>query len=220
LATLIGSTQPTVQSIELGRLPLSKRFAYLIAEQTGLTPEWLLANKLGDPPPDPDSLRQRYDDAQVGAFKGIYAAHLAPRLIVLRFVVLWLAVVNELGYTGSRAAGVFKLLQKTNLEVFDAIADSKERKRIWKTANQIALDERQMLRFLSSNIAELQKYLREKSRLEEAARQIAGSDEQQVMKLLATKTAELREYIRKKSKSPSTPSQRRSLEALARISPG
>ena len=53
LASLIGISRNTLQSIELGRLPLSERIAYRLSEQTGIRAKWLLDNELGDLPPDP-----------------------------------------------------------------------------------------------------------------------------------------------------------------------
>lgn len=53
LGHLIGSSQHTIQAIELGKLPLSEYFAYQLAEQTGITAKWFLANKLSKPLPDP-----------------------------------------------------------------------------------------------------------------------------------------------------------------------
>jgi len=65
----IGSSQHTIQAIEIGRLALSERFAYALAEQTGIKAKWLLANELGNPPPDPVEMRKQFEEAQTGAFK-------------------------------------------------------------------------------------------------------------------------------------------------------
>ena len=64
LASLIGISPNTLQSIELGRLPLSERIAYRLSEQTGIRAKWLLDNELGDPPPDPAEMRRKYEKAQ------------------------------------------------------------------------------------------------------------------------------------------------------------
>jgi len=68
LANLIGASVHTIQSIELGRLTLSERFAYKIAEQTGVSPRWLRANKLKKPLPDPKQIREEFERAQAGVW--------------------------------------------------------------------------------------------------------------------------------------------------------
>lgn len=51
LANLIGAAQSTIQAVELGRLPLSERFAWAISQNIGVDAHWLLAGKLLDPCP-------------------------------------------------------------------------------------------------------------------------------------------------------------------------
>ena len=104
-AHLIGASRDTIQSIELVRLTLSERFAYKIAEETGISPRWLLANKLGNPPPDPERIRQQYEDAQAGRWKGISKSHLLPRAIFFRLYAFYRAMISEVGYSGFRSAG-------------------------------------------------------------------------------------------------------------------
>ena len=43
LANLIGAAQSTIQAVELGRLPLSERFAWAISQNIGVDAHWLLA---------------------------------------------------------------------------------------------------------------------------------------------------------------------------------
>jgi transcriptional regulator with XRE-family HTH domain len=72
LANMIGASQPTIQAAELGRLPLSERFAWAISQKIGIDARWLLAGKLPNPPPDPQLIRQRYEEAQKGDLAGLY----------------------------------------------------------------------------------------------------------------------------------------------------
>jgi transcriptional regulator with XRE-family HTH domain len=49
LAELVGYSTITIQSIELGKLGLSRALAERIAEETGVDPNWLLANDVKKP---------------------------------------------------------------------------------------------------------------------------------------------------------------------------
>ncbi len=53
MADLLGCSLPTIQSIEVGRLPLSEKLAETIAFQTGVSLEWLLRNETTAPPVGP-----------------------------------------------------------------------------------------------------------------------------------------------------------------------
>jgi transcriptional regulator with XRE-family HTH domain len=50
MADLVDRTPSTIQSVELGKLPLSEDLAMLIAEATGVDPGWLLENNPAAPP--------------------------------------------------------------------------------------------------------------------------------------------------------------------------
>jgi transcriptional regulator with XRE-family HTH domain len=165
LATLIGSSQHTIQAIESGRLPLSERFAYALSEKTGIRAKWLLANKLSKPLPDPVLMRAKFEDAKQGAWKGIYLAHLLPRMILLRIFVLLRAIVDELGYGGCRATGFNDTLQKMSLDLLDCVPDKRLRRRIYKAARDVvSKGDEQVLSLLLSDVQEMQRALREKKR--------------------------------------------------------
>jgi transcriptional regulator with XRE-family HTH domain len=52
LAELVECSRPTIQSIELGRLPLSDKLADRISRETGVSIAWLKKNDLRKPPLD------------------------------------------------------------------------------------------------------------------------------------------------------------------------
>jgi DNA-binding XRE family transcriptional regulator len=137
LANLIDASQHTVQAIELGKLPLSEHFAYQLGEQTGIHPKWFLANKLGNPPPDPVEMRKHFEQAQIGSWLGITTAHFLPRMILLRFFVELDTIAMELGYSGCRATGFFKILQNMGLKLLECVPDKKVARRLHQTAVQI-----------------------------------------------------------------------------------
>jgi hypothetical protein len=52
MADLVECSRPTIQAIELAKLPLSEKLATRIEHETGISLEWLLANDPGKPPVD------------------------------------------------------------------------------------------------------------------------------------------------------------------------
>ena len=85
LASLIGISANTLQSIELGRLPLSERIADRLNEQTGIRAKWFLDNELGDPLPDPSKMRRKYENAQADPWGSFFSqVDLVPRMFLLR----------------------------------------------------------------------------------------------------------------------------------------
>jgi len=163
-AHLIGASRDTIQSIELVRLTLSERFAYKIAEETGISPRWLLANKLGNPPPDPERIRQQYEDAQAGRWKGISKSHLLPRAIFFRLYAFYRAMISEVGYSGFRSAGGIKLLEKFCHDLIMLIPDKRRRKIVYRDAREIATDSRKLYDLVFEDSRELQRNFRESQR--------------------------------------------------------
>jgi transcriptional regulator with XRE-family HTH domain len=165
LAGLIGSRQPTIQSIEIGRLPLSEYFAYALAEQTGIKAKWFLANELGNSPPDPERVRKSFNEAQLGPWKGILKAHFFPRMKLMRIFVLLRAIVYELGYSGCRATGFDDTMQKMTLKLLDCIDDNKVRKQVYQSARNLVREgDDRVLSLWLADVQEMQRVLR-KSRV-------------------------------------------------------
>jgi transcriptional regulator with XRE-family HTH domain len=50
MAELLGCSLSSIQSIEVGRLPLSEKMAQRVALETGVAIEWLLKNNIKEPP--------------------------------------------------------------------------------------------------------------------------------------------------------------------------
>jgi transcriptional regulator with XRE-family HTH domain len=137
LATAIGSTQPTIQSIETGRLRLSEAFAFAMERATGISHRWLLENDPAVPPVTPTGkpwTPEYLSLAEEGAFSLGEEAHLLPRIRLLRLYVLARLIADELGYRGTVATGFNSLLQNTGLDLLATIADKKLRALVYRKA--------------------------------------------------------------------------------------
>src|SRR5947207_12261211 len=74
MADLADCSVPTIQAVELGKLKLSVDLASRIHFKTGISPEWLLANDVSEPPVS--SQGKPYTKA---VFEQVQAALLAPK---------------------------------------------------------------------------------------------------------------------------------------------
>ena len=134
LASLIGISTNTLQSIELGRLPLSERIAYRLNEQTGIRAKWLLDNELGAPPPDPAEILRKFEKAQARDF---YPAYLVPRMFLFRLYVFGREIANELGYRACRTSGFNAALVKFNRVLLDCLPDNRTRRKVYRKAGAL-----------------------------------------------------------------------------------
>jgi len=139
---MIGSTQPTIQSIETGRLPLSEAFAFALERATGISHQWLLENNprrrpvtSTGKPWTPDC----YPLAQEGGYEIAEEIHLIPRIRLLRFYCLARLVADELGYKGTVATNFNSILEKATLDLLGTISDKKLRVSIHEQAIEITL---------------------------------------------------------------------------------
>jgi transcriptional regulator with XRE-family HTH domain len=130
VARMIGSSQPTVQSIELGRLKLSERLAYKLQARLGLSAKWLQANNW-QYLPEPEKLLKAYRQAQ-GFVDQSYGDLIALRLNLLRNFLLSCAIVEELGWHGCNATGFHKIYDRTRLELLGTIVDKKLREAVYQ----------------------------------------------------------------------------------------
>ena len=125
----VGLAQRSVQAIELQVRPLTEKFAYLFSEETGIPAKTLLAN---DPEklPEPAVIREQFEEAQAGRFKGRYLLHLTPRMFLFRFYAVMRPIVDELGYDGLRAIGFFDAFSKLETKLLTSIPAKQLRGRI------------------------------------------------------------------------------------------
>ena len=137
LASLIGISTNTLQSIELGRLPLSERIAYRLNEQTGIRAKWLLDNELGAPPPDPAEIRRKFEEAQAQPWPDSYPAYLVPRMFLFRLYVFGREIANELGYRACRTSGFNAALVKLNRVLLDCLPDNQIRRKVYRKASAL-----------------------------------------------------------------------------------
>jgi transcriptional regulator with XRE-family HTH domain len=162
LANLIGAAQSTIQAVELGRLPLSQRFAWAISEQMGVDARWLLAGKLPNPLPDPKLVQQRYDQAQKGDMSGLYQLeHLYPRHNLFQLYILLRNIANELGSKGARASGFDTILEKAKIKCLATIKDRKVRKRACTESFRVMGSTEAMCALLISDAQEMRQAIRE-----------------------------------------------------------
>jgi hypothetical protein len=155
----------TIQSIELGRLTLSERFAYAIGQEIGIRAKWLLANELPDPPPDPEKLRQRFKKAQTGRWRGnLYGTHLLPRALLFRTYVLYREVTYELGYSGFETAGGKKLLEKFTGDLLELIPDGRLQRSIYQKVRETWLDSEKTYSLALTDLQELERHRQERQK--------------------------------------------------------
>jgi DNA-binding XRE family transcriptional regulator len=131
LGQLVGAARPTIQAIELERLPLSDHLAQRISEETGIGIHWLRANDLRRRPVNRSSRPYSIKDfslAQTGVFRGTYFVELMPMVVVLGAYAKLRAIVEALNYNEA-TRGVFTLkLEQAVLELEGCITDPAARK--------------------------------------------------------------------------------------------
>jgi transcriptional regulator with XRE-family HTH domain len=153
-ASLINSSQPTIQAVELGRIPLSERFALAIESKTGTSAKWLLQNKL-HPLPDAEETREKYEHAKLGWSRYAAVPYILPRMYLMRTYIGLRMIADELGYSGCKAAGYFARLDKTFSELLKAIADLPTRRRVYRQISEITTDNKKTLNLLSNDVREM-----------------------------------------------------------------
>jgi transcriptional regulator with XRE-family HTH domain len=130
VARMTGTSQPTIQSVELGRLKLSERLAYKLGARLGVDPKWLLANdwqKL----PEPEDLRESFKQA-IGFDTHPFFEVAFLRGQLLRGYLLQRAIIDELGWQGSNAAGFHETFHRAELDLLSTIANKKLRDQIYQ----------------------------------------------------------------------------------------
>ena len=139
VASLIGTTSHAIQSIELGRLALSEKFAFRLAKQLGVKATWLLDNELGTPPPDPTELRQTYQQAQAGVVGS--PSRLTARMFALRACVLACEVADQLeGFDWDRDSGFYEATMKFTRALNEALPDTSSRRKAFENAKAVTDD--------------------------------------------------------------------------------
>ena len=128
---MIGASYSTVQSIELGRLTLSERYAYRLQQSLRVPAKWLIANDW-ERLPDSRALRETFENSWRYGFDQSYPDLLVSRLQILRTYVLLRAVLEELGYHGANASGFYKILRQAQTDLVGTIADKELRGRIYQ----------------------------------------------------------------------------------------
>jgi transcriptional regulator with XRE-family HTH domain len=159
MASLIGVSRRTVQSIELGTMPMSERVAFAISEQTGVHWQWLLSNDLESLAQNPELLadvHRHYEWAQAGAYKGFYGATLIPRMSLFRAYIFLRTALGAARISGMRKAKMPQKLAQLVSDVFETIPDEETRKKLYSQAQtrslngeavlkQVILDAQEML---------------------------------------------------------------------------
>lgn len=162
LGTLIGSAAPTIQAIELGKLPLSEDLAFRINEVTGVKAEWLLDNQLGDPPPSPSELREQFASAQAGDFAGKHLTHFAPRMALVRTFRFLDQIADELGPEGCQFSGFYTQLRRMTVKLAECVHDKRLRRQAVMTAHgHLSRKDKEIVRDVQALIGELDKALRD-----------------------------------------------------------
>jgi transcriptional regulator with XRE-family HTH domain len=161
LSRLIGCSVETIQSIETNRMPLSERFAFRIAEETGFNPNLLLANTIPNSVPSKRKLKEDFEEAQSGRWLGIYKARLLPRMFFERAYLFYRLVCDSIGYSGLIEKGGRRLLLKFTSDLLAMVPDKRERRLISNSAKEISRDALDTLAFHRADLAELEYVIRE-----------------------------------------------------------
>jgi len=163
LAGLVGMSTNTLQSVELQRLPLSEKFAFALAEQTGIRAKWLLDNELGDPPPDPAEMRRTFEERQAHPWGSSYLAYLSPRMSLFRFYVLAREVANELGgHSTYHHSGFINALMKLNRELNACLPDNYVRRKVYQKVQAIVKEgDEKVCKLVISDVTEIRRATRE-----------------------------------------------------------
>jgi len=165
LADLIGVSRRTIQSIELGTMPMSERVAYAISEQTGVHWQWLLNNDLERLARQPDLLKdihRHYEWAQAGAYKGFYGATLIPRMLLFRAYIFLRAALSHARYSGMRKAKMPQKLGQLIFDVLGTIADEETQKKLYLQARTQAVDGEAVLKQVIADAQEMLHELRKR----------------------------------------------------------
>jgi transcriptional regulator with XRE-family HTH domain len=159
-ASLINSSQPTIQAVELGRIPLSERFALAIESKTGTSAKWLQQNNL-HPLPDAEETREKYEHAKLGWSRYVAVPYILSRMYLMRTYIGLRMIADELGYSGCKAAGYFTRLDKTFSELLNGIGDLPTRRRVYQRISEITTDNKKTLNLLSNDVREMARALKE-----------------------------------------------------------
>jgi hypothetical protein len=165
MASLIGVSRRTVQSIELGTMPMSERVAYAISEQTGVHWQWLLANDLESSAKHPEILgdvHRHYEWAQSGAYKGFYGATLIPRMGLFRAYIFLRTALGAARISGMRKAKMPQKLAQLVSDVFETIPDEETRKELYSQARTQSLDGEEVLKQVIADAKEMLHELRKR----------------------------------------------------------
>lgn len=163
LGKLIGSTQPTIQSIELGRLALSERFAYRLQEQFGLPAKWFLANNWENTR-DPTFVRSAFHYAGLRGGEGDVAYFnnvIGYRVLLLRGYLLERKIVDTLGFEGCKAAGLDTILRKECANLLEMIQLKVLRDSVYQEHLDETGDLMAALKIIEGDCRQLRQYLKE-----------------------------------------------------------
>jgi transcriptional regulator with XRE-family HTH domain len=173
LASLIGMSTNTLQSVELGRLPLSERFAFKLSEQLGISARWLLNNQLGNPPPNPVEMRKAFEERQTNpwgtAHMTSYTAHLVPRMVLFRYYVLAREIANELAESGHNGSGFTKALLEFNHALHACLPDNYVRRKVYEKVRLLVKEPEKVFKLVISDAMEMRRAFRENKAKNEPA---------------------------------------------------
>jgi DNA-binding XRE family transcriptional regulator len=167
LARRLGISLSSLQKIESGKLALPRRVAHEMSGQTTIGERWFLRNEL---PSDRniERIRERY--RQVGllsldAHPGRHFYHsqyLKPRMILFKYVVLFLEIAERLDHGGCVMTGFYRRLEEL---AGKSIKDSRAQKEVYDKAKAVVgRGEEATLDFVQKAIRELRRALKDKEK--------------------------------------------------------
>jgi transcriptional regulator with XRE-family HTH domain len=165
MGALIGVSRRTVQSIELGTMPMSERIAYAICEKTGVRPDWLLKNDLKSLARQPDlfkDIHRHYEWAQAGGYKGLYGDTLIPRMVLFRAYIFLRTALSAAQRGGMYKAKMPQKLAQLVSDVLKTLPDKQYRKELYTQAQTQSLDPEAVLNQVIADARELRDELRKR----------------------------------------------------------
>jgi DNA-binding XRE family transcriptional regulator len=169
LARRLGISLSSLQKIESGKLALPRKVAYGMAGQTTINHRWFLRNEL-PPSRNIERIRERYRlieltgnlDAKPGNHF-YHSQYLRPRMILLRYFVLFLEIAERLEHGGCVVTGFYRHLGRLAETLLrNCITDRQRQKEVYEKAK--ARGEAAILAYLQKTITELRHAIRDKEK--------------------------------------------------------
>jgi transcriptional regulator with XRE-family HTH domain len=152
-ARLVNASRPTIQGVELLQIPLSERLAHQISRVIGVDVEWLLQNKLNEPPRTRDGRlwnQKAFHLAQQGAFRNDFLDK-QPLIILLRIYNELRVIVGNRNFPQLIKDGSMLSFQKAVLDLWETVPDPEERQQLFQRYRERKPSDEELLKQVISD---------------------------------------------------------------------